>query len=269
MSSPPPSFTVITPCRNAVRHLDRCLDSIHAQRRDSLRVQHIVMDACSKDGTLERLRARGDAIDILRSEPDAGPADAINRALPLAEGEIVAWLNADDEYEPHALARVGEAFSAAPRAAFVFGRCPIINEQGLEIRRPITRFKELFFPLSSRFTYQCINYLSQPAVFFRREAAKAAGPLRTDLRAAWDYEFFLRLWRQGGGRHVMGNPLARFRWHEESISGRHFALQFEEEYRAAVADAGAFSPQGIAHLFVKWGIIAAYRAMASARRRRA
>jgi hypothetical protein len=56
-----------------------------------------------------------------------------------------------------------------------FGGCTIIDESGVEIRDAITSFKELFFPLSSRFTYQCINYISQPALFFRKAAVDRAG----------------------------------------------------------------------------------------------
>ena len=55
-----------------------------------------------------------------------------------------------------------------PGLALCFGHCPIIDEEGREIRVGITRFKEMFFPVSCRFVAQCINYVSQPAMFFRR-----------------------------------------------------------------------------------------------------
>ena len=241
--------------------------SVIAQREAGVDLEYIVMDGGSNDGSLELLRSFGDAIDLIISEPDQGPADAINKGFALATGDVVAWLNADDRYTAGALQRVQQGFADHPEAAFVFGHCPIVDLQGEEIRKGITRFKEAFFPLSSRFTFQCINYLSQPACFFRRSAVEAAGPLRLDLTAAWDYEFLLRMWREGKGVRVPSPALAQFCWHEGSISGQHFRRQFDEEFQAARADAGTVSLQTLLHWGVKWGIIGAYSLMARGRRK--
>lgn len=259
-------ITVITPNFNGGRHLEACLRSVRAQRAEGVELEHIVLDGGSRDDShtiLERHRAE---IDRLIIEPDRGPADAINKGFRLATGELVGWINADDVLAPGALARVIDTARRRPKAAFYFGRCRIIDEEDREIRRGITRFKEAFFPISSRFVFQCINYISQPATVFRRSAVEAAGPLRDDLKAAFDYEFFLRLWRQGGAVRVPGPPLADFRWHATSISGQHFARQFREEYEAARADAGRFAPQTLIHLFVRWGIVGCYTWMTRAQR---
>jgi glycosyltransferase involved in cell wall biosynthesis len=93
-------FSIITPCYNGERYIDRCVTSVLAQREAGVDLQYTVMDACSTDATLERLRTYGAAIDRIKSEPDRGPADAINKGIALSDGEIVGWLNADDTYEP-------------------------------------------------------------------------------------------------------------------------------------------------------------------------
>ena len=257
-----PDITVITPNWNGTRFLERCVQSVTRQRDDGVRLEYIVMDGGSSDDSLKVLDRYAGDIDVLVSERDDGPADAINKGLQRASGDIVAWLNADDWYYPGALRRVVDAFAAHPEKALGFGRCAIIDEADQEIRRGITRFKETFFPLSSRFTIQSINYISQPALFFRRSALEKAGGLREDLKAAWDYEFILRLWRQGGGFVIKGTPLAAFRWHEGSISGQHFRQQFQEEFAVAVADAGRLSPQALLHWGVRWGIVGSYSLMA-------
>ena len=254
----PLKISVITPNWNGARFLEACLHSVRAQRADGVDVEHIVVDGGSRDASLEIIGRHRAGIDHLIVEPDRGPADAINKGLRLATGEWVGWLNADDVFCPGALARAAETARRHPRAALLFGRCVIVDEQDREIRKGITRFKECFFPISSRFTFQCINYISQPATLFRRSAVEAAGPLREDLKAAFDYEFFLRLLRQGPAVRVPGPALAFFRWHPASISGQHFARQFREEYEAARADAGRFSPQTLIHLGVRWGIVASY-----------
>ncbi len=179
----------------------------------------------------------------------------------------MAWLNGDDVYFPRTLSRVRDVLAVNPGAAMCFGGCRIIDEEGGEIRDAITRFKEVFFPISSRFTYQCINYISQPALFFRGAAARRAGLMRTDMVAAWDYEFILRLWHQGGAVRIKGEPLSAFRWYDASISGMNFQTQFREEYEAAREDAGPFSPQTGIHFAVRWGIVGIYSAMSLLRNR--
>ena len=95
----------------------------------------------------------------------------------------------------------------------------------------------------------------------------AGGGLRKDFKAAWDYDLMLRLWRQGGGVRIPGPPLADFQWHPGSISGTHYRQQFAEEWRAAVEDAGRFSPQAMIHWFVRHGIVACYGRMNRAKSR--
>ena len=260
-------FSIVTPNFNGARFLENALKSVLAQQGGDVELEYIVVDGDSTDDSPAILERHRTALARLIVERDHGPVDAINKGLRLATGEVLGWLNADDRYHPGALARVAAALSAAPRRALAFGRCRIVDENGAEIRTGITRFKEAFFPMSCRPAIQCINYVSQPAMWFRRTAWKRAGGLRADLHAAWDYEFLLRLWRQGGAVRVPGPPLSDFRWHSGSISGRGFERQFREEWEAARDDAGCCAPQTLVHAGVRWGIVLAYRAMA--RRRRA
>ncbi len=259
-------FSIITPNRNGARYLETAIRSVLAQRTAELAVEYIVADGGSTDDSLAIIERYRDQIDWVTSEPDGGPASAINKGVRRATGDVMAWLNADDMYYPGALLRVAKVLETNTTAALGFGRCRIINGEGQEIRRGITRFKEVFFPVSSRFAIQSLNYVSQPAMFFRRTAQERVGLLREDLEAAWDYEFLLRLWRQGGAVRVAGEPLAAFRWHESSISATQFHRQFKEEYEVAAADTGRFAPQALLHYGVRAGIIGIYAWMAWRRR---
>jgi glycosyltransferase involved in cell wall biosynthesis len=258
-------FTIITPNKNGGRFLGETIRSVISQNNTGVDLEYIMIDGGSTDNSLGIIRRYKQDISQIISEPDRGPVSAINKGLQLASGELVAWLNADDRYHPGALKRVAQFMAAHPDRALCFGACRIIDEDGREIRRGITRFKEAFFPISSRFTIQCLNYISQPAMFFRRSALEAAGYLREDMVAAWDYDFILRLWQQGGAVHVPGPPLADFRWHPGSISARRFAAQFKEEFDAAARDAGNLAPQTWIHAIVHWGIVGAYTLMAASR----
>jgi len=258
-------FTIITTNKNGSRFLEETIRSVISQKGSGVDLEYIVIDGGSTDDSLEIIRHYEQDISQIISEPDRGPVSAINKGLRLASGEIVAWLNADDRYHPGALKKVAQVMAAHPKRALCFGACRIVDEEGREIRRGITRFKEAFFPLSSRFTIQCLNYISQPAMLFRRSALETAGYLREDLVAAWDYDFILRIWRQGGAVHLSGAPLTDFRWHPGSISARRFSIQFKEEFDAAARDAGWLAPQTWIHGIVRWGIVGAYTLMAVSR----
>jgi len=258
-------ITVITPSRNSERFLERTLRSVAAQRSPELSVEHIIMDGGSTDDTEALVWQSAHPDTHFVSSKDSGPADAINKGLALATGEYLCWLNSDDFYAPDALERAVAALERAPRKAFCFGHCPIVDADGKEIRPFVTRFKEFWYPLSCRFVFRTLNYISQPATVFRKSAFEAAGPLRTDLKAAWDYEFFLRLWRHGGGVRMKRPPLAFFRWTPDSISGRNFALQFRESAECAARDAGRFAPSALLHRVCSFLIVLCYRRMSGRR----
>ena len=259
-------FSIVTPNFNGERFLERTLRSILQQKEDGIDLELIVVDGMSSDGSIRILERYAEQITHTIIEKDSGPANAINKGFALASGDVVAWLNADDLYFPGALQRVRQRFAEHRDAVLCFGKCPIVNEEDREIRKFITRFKEMFFPISSRPTIQAINYISQPAMFFSRQALLRVGKLREDMVAAWDYDFILRLWREGRVVEVPGGPLSAFRWHNGSISGRYFSIQFKEELEVAAADAGRFALPTLIHHGVRWGIVGAYQAMTLARK---
>ena len=258
-------FSVVTPNYNGGEFLEEAILSVLAQRAEGIDVDYIVVDGGSTDGSLDIIERYRSEISTVVSEKDEGPADAISKGLARAGGDVLSWLNSDDYYYPDALRRVAEALKRSPDRTLCFGHCPIVDEKGQEIRRGITRFKEFFYPVASRFVVQSINFLSQPATFFRRSVWESAGPLRKDFVAAWDYDFLLKAWKQGGAVKVPNPPLAAIRWHETSISGRNYVVQFREDWEAAADDAGRLSPQSLIHYGVRWGIVTAYSLMAFSR----
>src|SRR5574339_171123 len=104
-----PLFSVITPSLRAARWLPLCIASVADQ---GIPVEHIVQDAGSDDGTWEWLG--GERRVTAFREPDAGMYDGINRGLRRATGSLVAYLNADEQYLPGALAAVARAFAEDP-----------------------------------------------------------------------------------------------------------------------------------------------------------
>lgn len=260
------TVSVITPSFNSARYIAETMRTVAEQRTPSLRVEHIVMDGGSTDETAEVVARYAHPDTRFVSNPDGGPADALNKGFALASGDYVCWLNSDDFYYPGALERAVATLEAKPNKAFCFGHCPIVDENGREIRRGVTFFKEFWYPISCRPIIRTLNYISQPAMLIRRSALDKAGFLRTDLHAAWDYDLTLRLWRQGGALRLGRPAMACFRWTPHSISGRGFERQFAEELSIAIEDAGRFAPSAIIHRFVSRGIVFCYGRMAAERR---
>lgn len=227
--APWPRVSIITPSFNQGAFIEETIRSVLAQDYPDL--EYWVIDGGSTDGTLEILKRYEGRLRWI-SELDSGQANAINKGLRLASGEILAYLNSDDLYLPGALRRVGEYFAAHPEAAWLTGRCRTVDANQQETRRLITRYKNFWLRLRSYRALQVLNYISQPATFWRRSAFEASGLLDESLHYTMDYDYWLRL----GGRyrlHVLPQELAVFRLHERSKSGSTASKQFEEQYRVA------------------------------------
>jgi len=152
--------------------------------------------------------------------------------LKLCRGKIIGWLNADDLYTQGALEKVYDFFKQEQETKWLFGKCRIINEDGKEIRRAVTLYKNL---MSRKYNYRRLlieNYISQPAVFFRKELFDELGDTDMDLHYAMDYELWLRIGKKYPAG-VIRDWLASFRKHRDSKSESDFSIHFHEELNIA------------------------------------
>jgi glycosyltransferase involved in cell wall biosynthesis len=109
-----PVFSVVTPIFNAVRFLPATLDSV---ARLSVEHEHIVVDGGSADGTVELLESRSDPGLLWISEADRGQTHAVNKGFKRAGGQLIGWLNGDDEYSPRQLTAQWRTCSPIPTSA--------------------------------------------------------------------------------------------------------------------------------------------------------
>jgi glycosyltransferase involved in cell wall biosynthesis len=132
MNAPVRTFTVVTPCFNAAALIRRTAESIvrqRAVRSGRVKLQYLVCDGGSTDGTLEVVRgACGDAAEI-RSEKDFGMYDALAKGLRRATGDVVSYLNAGDVYFEHAFDVVADVVESG-RAEWLTGLQVACNERG-------------------------------------------------------------------------------------------------------------------------------------------
>jgi glycosyltransferase involved in cell wall biosynthesis len=205
-----PDLSVVTPVYNSARYLEATLESV---ARLAVSHEHIVIDGGSRDGTLALLESRNDPSLSWISEPDRGQTHAVNKGFERAQGELLGWLNGDDEYVSDAVDRAVAHLLAHPEADAVFGGMDITDEDG-RVRR---EYRPADFSWR-RYLYLG-DYVTTPTIVFRRRLLDGAGLLDENYVDAADYDFFLRLFRTA---RVERRPeaLVRFRYHPESKTAR-------------------------------------------------
>ena len=178
-------ISVITVCFNSQSSIERSLQSVVDQQWPE--VEHIVIDGGSTDGTLEILQRFRPHLAVLISEPDKGIYDAMNKGLAHATGEIVCFLNADDQYaDATVLAEVAQEMRAHKLDALV---ADVGFFKASAPTRMVRRYR------SDRFSPQKLAWgwmPAHPGFFLKRKVAERVGLFKTDYRIAGDYEFVVR-----------------------------------------------------------------------------
>ncbi len=222
-----PGISIITPSYNQAGYIEETILSILDQETN-FPVEYIVTDGGSDDGTIEILTKYRSRLTWV-SEKDRGQSDAVNKGVNMAAAEIIGWLNSDDVYLPGTLQKVYDAFKKDPELKWLYGTCRIIDEEGHEKRKWIISYIN---SLSRKYNYSRLllqNYISQPAVFFKKEAFLEAGSLDLSLDYAMDYDLWLRLSRLGEPA-VIHEDLALFRLHNRSKSTKKYHKLLNEQY---------------------------------------
>lgn len=205
-----PLVSIITPCLNAASFIEQCIESVLAQSYP--RVEHIVQDGASADGTVEILRRFTGWVEWV-SERDHSQAEALDKALKRSHGDILLVLNADDMLLPHAASWAVEVMATYPADAVIYGDLYLMDEEG-----NITgKYAAPEYDFASVLCVEKV--LPAQAAFIRRSALEQVG-LRADatLDTCPDYEMFVRLGLRFPMRHVR-DFVARYRFYERPMDG--------------------------------------------------
>lgn len=218
MTSRPRLVSVVTPSFNQARYLEDTIRSVLGQ--DYADLEYILVDGGSSDGSVDIIRKYADKLAWWVSEKDSGQAEAINKGLFRARGEIVAWLNSDDTYLPGAISAAVRAFEENPDVVLVYGNMLAVDENNETIN--ILRYDQLNLQ-----DLLCFQIIGQPAVFFRRNALEKAGYLDASYHFLLDHHLWLRIALQGRILHV-DQTWAAARYHAEA-KNRARAAEFGRE----------------------------------------
>lgn len=226
-----PLFSVILPTRNRLEKLRRALNSVQQQ---SLRdFELIIVDDGSTDGTADFLANAGDLTDgdhlprarVIRNDTGQGAGAARNQAIRIARGELIAFLDDDDEWQPEYLAKQSERLAAHSQDEASCAAHIEFNEQG-KIYRPDL---EPLFDYDTSLVYLLTESFvhSMSVLVVRRSAFEKVGLLDERLQVTHDWDWCVRLLISGSSilpprgsalvkRQVPGGLVTRLRdWYRE------------------------------------------------------
>lgn len=184
IQQPLPLVSVVTPSFNQARFLGNTIRSVLKQ--DYPNIEYLIVDGGSTDGSVEIIREYAGEVAWWVSEKDKGQAEAINKGMARAQGEIVAWLNSDDLYLPGAVNQAVVALQQNPQAGMVFGDAITIDGEGRLLN--LLTFQDWGLKDFIGFRIIC-----QPAVFMRRELYEQVNGLDLNYHFMLDHHLWIRM----------------------------------------------------------------------------
>jgi glycosyltransferase involved in cell wall biosynthesis len=237
-----PLVSIVTPSFNQARYLEATIQSVLAQ--DYARIEYLIVDGGSTDGTVAIIKKYEGRIGWWVSEQDQGQTDAINKGFTRANGQILAWLNSDDTYEPGAVSSAVNYLMDHPEVGMVYGDCNFINEEG----RLIGKFGAA--QTNYRLLRQGYVHIPQQTMFLRAGLWKQLGPLDPSFYFAMDYDLWTRIAAHAELKYVP-QTWANFRLH---TSGKTIAADdrcWPEMIRIHYRDGGSFFSVIVAKYYIR------------------
>jgi len=240
-------ISIVTPTYNSLSNLKQAHKSIIDQQ--DAEFEHIIIDGNSDDGTNEWLKTNGNTIknngkknsssflypsldetiyDIPKkqkakfqyiSEPDKGIYDALNKGFKNATGEIVAWLNSDEQYLPGTLKLVTDFFNKHSDVDILFGSMLMVDNRGelLSFRKAVP-MRLSFLRASYLYNFSC-------AMFFRKELFLKLNGFDSDYKAGADMDFIYRAMNKKTKTRNISHFLSTFIYSDKNLSSEKFAAE--------------------------------------------
>ena len=192
-------ISIITITYNSERTVEETLKSVISQAYPNL--EYIIVDGASKDKTLDVVAKYKDSIARIISEPDKGIADAFNKGIRMATGDLIGIINSDDLLLPGALRKMAESYDGETD---VYRGNTVISNLVSQFRcREIPSMK---FP-----TVPYTIHMAHPSTFVSRNAYQKYGVFDLDFRYIMDLELLCRFYRLGATFKYVDADIAEFR----------------------------------------------------------
>lgn len=189
-------LSIITPVYNGEKTIEKTIMSILAQNYDGL--EYIIVDGGSTDGTLEIIKKYEAFISNIISEKDEGIADAYNKGVKLAGGELIGIIASDDQLTRGALKALAEQYDAC--SDVVSGSLIRKNQRRCKLVKSDKNLEQLRTHTS----------LAHPTTFIRKDAYEKYGLYSLKYHCAMDRELLLRYFVSGASFQIIEYPLTIF-----------------------------------------------------------
>jgi glycosyltransferase involved in cell wall biosynthesis len=223
-------ISVITPSLNQGKYINDTIDSVLKQNYTNF--EHIVIDGLSNDNTLAILKSYKHLKWI--SEKDDGPANAINKGIRLADGDIITWLNADDYYDLDVFNCVNDFFTSTPDISFLCGNLTYVDEN----KNILFEDKTVNFDFNYLIDISA-DVVRQPSTFFTKNILSRTGFLNEELKLVFDYELFIRMLKITKPFFVNKN-LSFYRDYKNTLTRKNLRKQAFEIFNVSRKFGGKF-----------------------------
>jgi glycosyltransferase involved in cell wall biosynthesis len=235
--------SIVTPSYNQAAYIEATMRSVWQQDYPS--IEYLIVDGGSTDGTPDILRRYADRLAWWVSERDQGQTDALNKGFARATGDILAWINSDDTYEPGAVAAAVDYLIQHPDVGMVYADTNFIDDHG----RPIGRFPAAQTDYSR--LRQGYVHIPQQATFFRAELWRQVAPLDPDFYFAMDYDLWVRLAKLAPFAYLPGRTWANFRLHSGAKTIAADDRCWPEMLKVHYRDGGSFFAPIVAKYYLR------------------
>lgn len=217
-----PKISIVTPSFNQGQFLEQTIMSVLGQNYPNL--EYIIIDGGSIDNSVEIIKKYENKLAYWESRKDQGQTHAINKGLRRATGDIIAYLNSDDQYCPGVLYIAADHFLNHSQSMWLCGNVLYADSEGTVS----TKKKPIYSPFILRFAS---SSLYQPNVFLRRQILSEVGYLREDFHTIMDQEWFCRI-AEFYPPDIVDIDFAKFRWHPNSKSSSGRETAYYQRYLA-------------------------------------
>jgi len=237
-----PLVSIVTPSFNQAKFLERTIQSVLNQDYPS--IEYIIIDGGSSDESVQIINKYAKNISYWESKKDEGQTDAINKGFSHATGEIFAWINSDDTYNPGAIRSAVSYLSNHQEIGLVYGDCNFIDGND----RVIGRFN------SKQTNYLRLRrgfvHIPQQSSFWKAELWHQVKPLDTSIYFAMDYDLWLKLARISTIKYFP-ELWANFRLHGDTKTISEDDRGWKDMVKIHYRDGGSFLSPIIAKYYLR------------------